>query len=352
MTGRILVYGANGYTGELIARFAREQGVPLVLAGRSTAPVRAVAERYGFEHRVFALDAIPAIVAELEGVSVVLHCAGPFSRTAEPMADACLKSRVHYLDITGEVSVFEQMAARDAEARRAGVMLMPGVGFDVVPSDCLAAHLKTRLPDATHLVLGIMGLGGRVSHGTATTIVENLPNGSVIRRNRELTTVPTGSLARTIDYGGGREKLSMAVAWGDVSTAYHSTGIPNIEVYMPAPRPAIAAAKVMGRLGGLVGSSMVQGFLKRRVDAGPAGPNDQERERGRSLLFGEVKNARGDVARAWLKTPEGYTLTALTALAIAQRARDGSARPGFQTPSKVFGADFVLEFSGVERRDD
>jgi short subunit dehydrogenase-like uncharacterized protein len=351
MAGRILVYGANGYTGELIARFAREQKVDLIVAGRSTAPVRAVAERFGFEHRVFALDAIPAIVAELEGVSVVLHCAGPFSRTAAPMAEACLKSRVHYLDITGEVAVFEQMAARDADARRAGVMLLPGVGFDVVPSDCLAAHLKTRLPDAIHLVLGIMGLGGKVSHGTATTIVENLPNGSVIRRNGELTNVPTGSLTRTIDYGG-REKLSMAVAWGDVSTAFHSTGIPNIEVYMPAPRAAISGAKLMSRVPGLIGSSAVQGFLKRRVDSRPAGPSDQERESGRSLLFGEVKNAQGDVARSWLKTPEGYTLTALTGLAIAQRARDGAARPGFQTPSRVFGPDFVLEFSGVERRDD
>jgi short subunit dehydrogenase-like uncharacterized protein len=351
MAGRILVYGANGYTGELIARFAREQKVDLIVAGRSAAPVRAVAERYGFEHRVFGLDAIPAIVAELEGVSVVLHCAGPFSRTAAPMAEACLKSRVHYLDITGEVAVFEQMAARDADARRAGVMLLPGVGFDVVPSDCLAAHLKTRLPDATHLVLGIMGLGGKVSHGTATTIVENLPNGSVIRRNGELTSVPTGSLTRTIDYGG-REKLSMAVAWGDVSTAFHSTGIPNIEVYMPAPRAAITGAKVMSRLPGVMASSAVQGFLKRRVDSRPAGPNDQERESGRSLLFGEVKNAQGEVARSWLKTPEGYTLTALTGLAIAQRARDGSARPGFQTPSRVFGPDFVLEFSGVERRDE
>jgi short subunit dehydrogenase-like uncharacterized protein len=351
MAGSILVYGANGYTGELIARFAREQRVDLILAGRSTAPVRAVAERYGFEYRVFALDSTPAIVAELEGVSVVLHCAGPFSRTADPMAEACLKSKAHYLDITGEVSVFEQMAARDAEARRAGVMLLPGVGFDVVPSDCLAAHLKTRLPDATHLVLGIMGLGGKISHGTATTIVENLPNGSVIRRNGALTNVPTGSLTRTIDYGG-REKLSMAVAWGDVSTAFHSTGIPNIEVYMPAPRAAVAGAKLMSRVPGLVGSSAVQGFLKRRVDSRPAGPTDQERETGRSLLFGEVKNAQGDVARSWLKTPEGYTLTALTALAIAQRSRDGSARPGFQTPSRVFGPDFVLEFTGVERRDD
>jgi short subunit dehydrogenase-like uncharacterized protein len=352
MVGRILIYGANGYTGELIARFAREQKVDLIVAGRSAVPVRAVAERYGFEHRVFALDAIPEIVAELEGVSVVLHCAGPFSRTAAPMAEACLKSRVHYLDITGEVAVFEQMAARDADARRAGVMLLPGVGFDVVPSDCLAAHLKTRLPDATHLVLGIMGLGGKISRGTATTIVENLPNGSVIRKNGGLTSVPTGSRTRTIDYGGGREKLSMAVAWGDVSTAFHSTGIPNIEVYMPAPRAAIAGAKVMSRLPGVMGSSAVQGFLKRRVDSRPAGPNDQERESGQSLVFGEVKNAQGDVARSWLKTPEGYTLTALTGLAIAQRARDGSARPGFQTPSRVFGPDFVLEFSGVERRDD
>jgi short subunit dehydrogenase-like uncharacterized protein len=350
MSGRILVYGANGYTGELVARFAREKGVSLILAGRSSAPVRAVAERYGFEHRVFALDAIPSMVAELDGVQVVLHCAGPFSRTADPMVLACLRSKAHYLDITGEVAVFEQIAARDAEARSAGVMLMPGVGFDVVPSDCLAAHLKARMPDATHLMLAIRALG-RVSHGTATTIVENLPNGALVRQDGELLTIPTGSRTKRIDYGNGARKLSMAVPWGDVSTAFHSTGIPNIEVYMPVPAPAVAAAKLFGRFPGLVGAPMVQEFLKRRVDAQPAGPNDAERERGRSLLFGEVKNARGDVARAHLKTPEGYTLTALTALAIAQRVRDGDVRPGFQTPSRVFGADFVLEFPGVERRD-
>ncbi len=351
MSARILVYGANGYTGELIARFAREQGVSIVVAGRSSAPVRAVAERYGFEARVFTLDAIPSVVSELEGIKAVLHCAGPFSRTAAPMVAACLRSKAHYLDITGEIAVFEEVATHDTEARRAGVMLMPGVGFDVVPSDCLAAHLKSRLPDATHLTLAIRALS-KVSHGTATTVVENLSNGALVREHGELVTIPTGSRTRNIDFGTGGRKLCMAVPWGDVSTAFHSTGIPNIEVYMPAPAPAVAGAKLLGRFPGLVGSAMVQDFLKRRVDARPAGPNDAERERGRSLVFGEVKNARGDVARAYLKTPEGYTLTALTGLAIAQRVRDGDARPGFQTPSRVFGADFILEFSGVERRDE
>ena len=255
MPGRILVYGANGYTGELIARFAREQGVSLVLAGRSTAPVRAVAERYGFEHRVFALDAIAAVVAELEGVRVVLHCAGPFSRTAAPMADGCLQSKAHYLDITGEVAVFEQMAARDAAARRAGVMLMPGVGFDVVPSDCLAAHLKARLPDATHLVLGIRARGG-VSHGTATTMVENLPSGALVREHGELT-IPTGSRTRNIDYGDGRRSSAWPCRGATFDRLSFDRHTEHRGLHARAGSRG-GGAKLFGRFPGLVGSSAMQ----------------------------------------------------------------------------------------------
>jgi short subunit dehydrogenase-like uncharacterized protein len=99
----------------------------------------------------------------------VLCAAGPFSATSRPVADACLRNRVHYLDITGEIDVFEALAARDAEAKARGIMLLPGVGFDVAPSDCLAAHLKRRLPDANDL-RPYLSLRANTSRGTAKTI--------------------------------------------------------------------------------------------------------------------------------------------------------------------------------------
>jgi len=350
MTASILIYGASGYTGELTARSARDQATDCIVAGRSSEKVRAVSDRYGFESRVFGLDDPDDLERGLSGVSVVLHCAGPFSRTSQPMVDACLKLGVHYLDITGEVSVFEALRARSDEARRASVMLMPGAGFDVVPSDCLAAYVASKVTGATELVLAFRGQG-RISHGTATTMTENLDRPAFVRKDGKLTPIGLGSRVRDIDYGDGVSRRSMAIVWGDISTAHHTTGIPNIEVYVPATKAMIVGARVVSRLGAVLASKPVKRLIQRRIDAGPAGPTDAERARGKSMLFAEARADSGATARAWLETPEGYTLTVLTSLEIARRAAAGEARAGFQTPAGLFGADFVLGFDGVRRRD-
>ena len=348
---RYLIYGATGYTGGLIAQLAAERGERPILAGRSAAGVRALAAKLGLEHRAFALDEVAQVRAGLEGVAAVLHCAGPFVHTFRTMAEACLQSKVHYLDVTGEVTVFEALAARDGEARAAGVMLLPGVGFDVVPSDCLAVHLKRRLPAATHLTLGFQGLG-ETSRGTANTVVENLHRGGLVRRHGVLTPVPAAWRRRTIDFGGGERRLAVTIPWGDVSTAYHSTGIPNIEVYMAAPR-AMALGLRLGRpFLPLLAKAPFQRLLKRRIQAGPPGPDAETRARGGSRLWGEVRDQGGGHAVARLEAPDGYTLTAHTALLCMKRVLGGQAPPGFQTPAKAYGPDLVLEVPGTVRRDE
>jgi short subunit dehydrogenase-like uncharacterized protein len=229
-------------------------------------------------------------------------------------------------------------------------MLMPGVGFDVVPSDCLAAHVTERVPGATALRLAFKGIT-KPSRGTAKTIVENLERGCVVRRDGALVTLPAASLRRSIDYGDGRQLASMAVAWGDVATAYRTTRIANIEVYIPVPRAAQGFARLFGSLG-VFASPRLKRLLVRRIDAGPAGPSDAERARGKSLLWACAEDASGArSAQAWLTTPEGYTLTAVAALEITRRVLAGGAKPGFRTPAGLFGADFVLQFEGVTRSD-
>jgi short subunit dehydrogenase-like uncharacterized protein len=342
-----LLYGANGYTGSLIARTAVAQGFRPVLAGRNATALNELAHALGLEHRVFGLDDPAAIDHGLRGMAAVLHCAGPFAHTSKRIADACVRTGVHYLDVTGEISVFEALAARSAEANAAGVMLLPGVGFDVVPSDCLAAHLKRCLPSATRLTLAITALG-RVSRGTATTIVESLGRGGMVRENGVLRTVPAAWKTRAIDFGEGPVK-AITIPWGDVATAFYSTGIPNIEVYLAAPLGTRLAARTSRLLSGVLASSWVQRFLKRRIQSGPPGPSDDERVRGRSVVYGEVSDNTGRKAAARLRGPEGYTLTARAALAIVQRVLAGQTRPGFQTPSTAYGPDLVLE--GVVRED-
>ncbi len=344
-----LLYGANGYTGALIARLAAERGLSPILAGRDRSKIEQLATELGFERRVFALDDVAAMDAALKSVAVVLHCAGPFSHTSRLMVDGCMRTGTHYLDITGEVAVFEALAARDAEAREAGVMLLPGAGFDVVPSDCLAAHLKTKLPSATRLALGIQGLG-RLSRGTATTMVENINRGGLIRRDGKLTPVPAAWKTRRIDLGRGMVNAT-TIPWGDVSTAFYSTGIPNIEVYAALPTSTRWMMIASRRLGWLLGAPAVQRFLKGRIKAQPPGPSDAERARGASYVWGEVEDNAGQRKTARLRGPEGYTLTAMTALRIVERVLGGQAPAGFKTPSLAYGADLIMEINGVSRED-
>jgi short subunit dehydrogenase-like uncharacterized protein len=342
-----MIYGANGYTGELIARMAAARGSRPLLAGRNGEAIRALAGELGVAHRVFGLDDASAVDEGLSGVRAVLHCAGPFARTSRPMADAGLRRRVHYLDVTGEIPVFESLAARDGEAKAAGVMLLPGVGFDVVPSDCLAAHLKRRLPSATRLVLAFRPSGG-VSRGTATTLVENLHRGGVVRRGGRLTPVPPGYRTRRFDFGRG-PRAAVTIPWGDVSTAYHSTGIPDVEVYVAASAAVRAGLRLMRPFRRLLAARPVQSLLLKRVRSRPPGPTAEQRAASRCVLYGEASNG-GRVATR-MTTPDGYTLTALTALAAVEKVLAGEAPPGFQTPSRAYGPDFVLAIEGVSRED-
>jgi len=344
-----LIYGANGYTGELIAREAVARGLRPIVAGRNRAAIGALAAELKLEQRIFALDDETLPASSLEGVSVVLHCAGPFSHTASRMADACLRSGVHYLDITGEVAVFESLAARDKEAQMAGVMLMPGVGFDVVPSDCLASHLKRRLPTACRLALGFQAMHSP-SRGTANTLIENLGGDGLVRRGGELTPVPTAWKTRAIDFGAGTV-TAMTIPWGDVATAWHSTGIPDIEVYMAVPGGLRLAALLSRGFGWLLRSKSLQAYFRRRVHAGAPGPSGEERARGKSLLWGEACDAAGNKVVSRLRGPDGYTFTVHTALAVVAEVLAGNVRAGFQTPAMVFGSDFVLKLAGVTRED-
>jgi short subunit dehydrogenase-like uncharacterized protein len=346
----LLIYGSTGYTGRLIVEEALAGGLRPTLAGRNADAVRTQAQSLGLEWRAAAIDDPTAMAAALAGAAVVLHCAGPFAHTWRAMSDACLRTRTHYLDITGEIAVFEGLFARDAEARAAGIMLLPGVGFDVVPSDCLAAHLARRMPNAVHLSLAFRSMGG-ASRGTLTTMVENLGSPGAVRKNGKIVQVPQAWRTRRIDFGDGKLRDATTIPWGDVSTAFHSTGIPNIEVYMSMP-PAVRRAAIASRwLGPVLRSGVVRRALAARVRSGPAGPSETERERGVSLLWGEAVAANGQRVEARLRGPSGYVLTAQTAVHLATKALAGRVRAGFQTPSRAYGADVILEISGVTRTD-
>ncbi|MEO5858307.1 MAG: saccharopine dehydrogenase NADP-binding domain-containing protein [Pyrinomonadaceae bacterium] len=343
-----LIYGANGYTGELITRVAVERGMTPIIAGRNEAAIRSLAEKHGLEYRVFTLDDTVKLDAALDEVRTVIHCAGPFSITSKKMGEACLRTNTHYSDITGEIAVFETCALADQKAKDAGIIVMPGVGFDVVPSDCLAMHLKNRLPSATNLTLAFYGIG-RMSHGTQATMTMNVGKGGAVRRDGKIMSVPAAWRTREIDFGGGVVKKGVTIPWGDVSTAYHSTGIPNIEVYTIAPASAIKAMKMSRYLGWMLATGPAQKYLQSKIK--PGGPSDAERAKGKTLLWGEASDDAGNRVECRMQCPEGYTTTALAALHITEKILAGDFKPGFQTPAKAYGAELILEIEGTTRED-
>lgn len=346
-----MIYGATGYTGALAAERAASRNLAPILAGRNPEKVRALGERLGLKTRAFVLDNPSEIRLGLAGASAVLHVAGPFSATSRPMAQACLEAGVHYVDVTGEIDVFEDLAARDADAKARGIALLPGAGFDVVPSDCLAAHVVRRLPDATRLKLSIGAFGGlsSASRGTAKTMLEAAGRGTRARGNGRIVEIPAA--AGTVDFGAG-SRPTVGVSWGDVSTAFRSTGVPNIDVAFeatPAMRRAASASKPT-RI--LMASQPVQAALGWLIDrAMPPGPLESARASGGSVIVAEAWNDHGGYAASRLRTPEAYGLTAETAVEIARRASAGEIAPGYQTPATAFGPDFILSFEHIDRTD-
>jgi short subunit dehydrogenase-like uncharacterized protein len=337
-----MIYGANGYTGALIAREAVRRGHRPVLAGRNAAQVEALARELGCEARVFGLDS-GGMAATLQNVGLVLHCAGPFVLTSAPMVEACLRAGAHYLDITGEIPVFESIFERHAEAFARGVTLLPGVGFDVVPTDCLAAMLAEHLPGATELVLAFHSKGSALSRGTTRTMIESIHEGGAIRRDGRLVRVPFAYDVRTIPFHCG-ERTAMTIPWGDVSTAFYTTGIPNIRVYVAASPRAVARAKRLRWLLPLLSPKPMR-RLVQKLAAPRGGPDAQKRAHGRVYLWGEVSN--GSEAREMtMTTPEGYAFTAVSAVNAAERVLAG-ARPGAFTPAALLGPEFVSSVPGV-----
>jgi len=340
-----MLYGASGYTGRLIAREAAAGGLQPVLAGRHAARIEPLAKELRCEYRAFGLDSVPEIAAALRGVAAVLHCAGPFSATAAPMMEACLAAGVHYLDITGEIDVIESASCRHDRASAAGIAILPAVGMDVVPSDCLAARLAEALPRAARLELAFGGMAS-VSHGTAATIWENLGHGGRIRQDGRIVRVPAAWKVQEIPFPRGPQ-LAMTIPWGDVASAFHTTGIPNIEVYAAVPARQLTVLRRFRWMARLAGIGVVQSLGRRWIDRRVKGPSEAELTRGRTEFWGRATDEAGRVAEATLETPNGYALTVQTSLAILQQVLADRVRAGFSTPASALSSRFIESLPDV-----
>jgi short subunit dehydrogenase-like uncharacterized protein len=343
-----MLYGANGYTGRLVARLAVARGERPVLAGRDAAAVAALAGELGLDHRVFGLDDPVRLREGLTDIAAVAHCAGPFNGTAAPMVRGCLAVGAHYLDINGEIAVFEHVFANSERAVDAGVVLLPGAGFDVVPTDCLAALLHAELPSATSLELAFIA-GGGISPGTAKTSLEGLRYGGRARIDGRLRAVPLGWKRRAVPFPSGSHRV-VSVPWGDVASAFRSTGIPNIVTYARLPRLGAPGRASQQAVRLVTRIPPARRLLANAVERATPGPDRARRASSHSEVWGQVRDASGRTATATLTAPNPYDLTADSLLRAVNRllAEPATVAPGAHTPSTAFGAEFVTDLDGTE----
>jgi short subunit dehydrogenase-like uncharacterized protein len=343
--GKFLIYGAYGYTGKIIVERAVERGLTPILGGRNLHKIKAIADQYNLAYIHLKASDVDGWSKALEQVDLVLNCAGPFALTVEYIVPFCLRSNTHYLDITGEIDVFSYIASLDREAKTSSVVLLPGVGFDIVPTDCLGAQLHEQLPDATHLELAFQGNSG-ISRGTALSMARRYHEGGTIRENGKLTPVPIAYEVKPI-YFGGMDRTCMTIPWGDVYTAYHTTGIKNIKVYTGVNQKTLKSLLSYKKLTWIAKTAVAQWLMRKIIRKKVDGPSAEARANNQTYLWGKVWNEAGKSVSMEMTTPESYHLTALTAIASVEKVLSGEVAPGYQTPVKAFGNKFIEEFDRV-----
>ncbi|MFZ9982390.1 MAG: saccharopine dehydrogenase family protein [Cyclobacteriaceae bacterium] len=344
----LIIYGAYGYTGRLITEVCKAKNIRVLISGRSEDKLKILSQSSGYPYIPADINDAAGLISVLSQAVAVLHCAGPFSLTSRQMVEACLDTFTHYLDITGEHEVFTFLHGLDSKAKSSGIMIMPGTGFDVVPTDCAGAYLKNALPGATQLRLAFAMVPTGVSRGTARTAFMSFGKESLVRVDGALKSVGPEPVVTEIDFGSKKLK-SVCISWGDIVTAYHTTGIPNIEVFMASSPGLLKSIRMALKFRWFFRIGFIRRILIKAIDRRPPGPSENVLQNGRSLIYGKATDASGKTAEVRIETSNGYRLTADMSVLIAEKVIKRNFKPGFQTPASCYGPDLIMELPNSRR---
>jgi len=340
---RILVYGANGYSAQLIIENLIREGIVPVLAGRNEAAVKSVADKFKCNYKILDLsDSVVTRTAIVE-FDFLLNCAGPFKFTANHLIDACIAAQTNYLDITGEIQVIEYAWSKNEDAKSAEIFIAPDVGFDVIPTDCLAKNLFNILPDAISLKLGLLTKRGKISRGTLLTTLEMLAELGKIRKDGKIIDSKIGEFSYQIIRDNFKFN-GISIPWGDVSSAYYSTGIKNITVFLGVSRKMFKYKKLTNFTRNIISSQFINNLVARSIKKKITGPTLSERNNAETFLWGKVENKNGDSIENCYQVMEGYNSTQKGAVDIIKKVLEEPNLSGTKTPSMIMGHDYFDEF--------
>lgn len=338
----VLLYGANGYSAQLIIEELLSKNILPVVAGRTHNKIKSAATKFGCEFKIFDLDDFETICNEIVNFKVVLNCAGPFQFTAEKLIKACIKEKVNYIDITGEIPVIEYAWSKNDEAKKAGICIIPSVGFDVIPTDCLSVITARKIKNPQSLEILLQNENVKISRGTLITTIEMMCNSGKLRKEGKIIDSPIGEKVFVKDIGE-KKYYGISIPWGDVASAYYSTGIKNITVYLGVNRIIYSLRKVLLQLIKLLRVNLIKSGIIRIIKLLVTGPDEKKRKKVKSYIITSVKNEIESCTDINLVT-EGYTLTKIGAATAVERILQGIDKKGTLTPAMAFGYDFVNPF--------
>ncbi|KAL3467107.1 hypothetical protein BJX64DRAFT_283833 [Aspergillus heterothallicus] len=319
----LLIYGATGYTGRLATQHAKELGINMVVGGRSEA-TKTFASELGLPSRLFDLADPERIDAALDGISVLLNCAGPFYRTAEPLINACIRNKVHYLDVAAELDSYKLAEKHDTAAKAATVMLLPGCGGSVAMLGCLAGHAISRVENPSRIDISLY-VAGSMSRGSAISASENLTAECLQVADGELVPQEATKMVQLDFDNGAGPVMNYPVTLPDLITLRRSTQVASMRTFVHAAGDA---------------------FPTGDLAALPDGPTAEQRDAASYHAVIVVETVDGAAKRSVLHTVNGYTFTGKASVEGAKRVLAGAVKAGFQTPAEVFGSRFVEVVKG------
>ena len=337
----VVLYGATGYTGRLIAHELDQRGATFAIAGRNPSKLEALSRELDRapETVVASVDDPGALRAMAGRASCVLSAAGPFKDLGPPVVEAALSSGAEFVDITGEQGFLRWAWGQHQGFTRAGRTMVNAAGFDVVPSDVAAAAACRGLDQVVRLDLGIATSSG-LSSGTQRTMAASTGDWWYWDDGR-FKGAPAGRFVRKFDYPGLGESTSVFVPWGDVVTAPRSTGARVVRTFFRVKPEKARRAHLAWPITHLISKvPWVSQWLEDRAPGSGKGPSAEERERAKFTIVAEAHTPGGAIQRAVVEGRDPYGLTASAsaqvALALANAEVD---QVGVLTPSQLFPAE-------------
>ncbi|MFN8149839.1 MAG: saccharopine dehydrogenase NADP-binding domain-containing protein [Solirubrobacterales bacterium] len=349
--GPIVLYGASGFTGKLIAAELCARGLDFTLAGRSREKLDAVAAELARPQTVaaVALDDPAAVRSLLEPAAVVIGCAGPFTLHGRPLIEAAAATGTNYLDTTGEQPfIRDSFEVHGAAAEASGAALASGMGFDYAPGDMLAALVAAGLGRLREMTVAYAVRGFGPTRGTALSALEMMSGGDLEWRDGSRRTAPR-------HVGEGRYEFPSPI--GSRRVGRYPCGetitVPR-HVETDSMRCVIDLRGLTGmQLGPLSAPAMtLSGLLMvgparraagKLISRMPEGPSERARGAVRFTVACEAETADGRRRRGVVRGSDIYGLTAaIIAEGAARMASPDYDRRSALAPAQAFDPESFL----------